>query len=612
MLVESLDSLQLTKCHRSLYMKSKPKKSPRKNGNNKKKMEMKDSSYDKYDNSRNGCVDFQSSKPNDPRWYSLNDQLLFDTANVPYSWPLGNRLNLGPYGAGLNNIAIPGVFALHVMPTIGISKDGNSPVNTAARNIYSYVRHANSGGRNYDSPDLMMYMLAMDSLYSYISFLKRIYGAVNTYNPENYYYPRAVVDAMNVDFDDIQQNLADFRAYVNMLCVKVGSLCIPASMSYMAKHMWMYSGLYSDSVSAKAQTYLFVPYGFLKWNRNTSTQATELTFEPFTGRTSGKWKRADLYALGERLFNAVIAEEDVGIISGDILKAFGPQNLFKLEQISETYTVLPSYEQEVLDQIQNLTMVGDLWSSTGINQQGTVVVSQDPNVDHGFITSNPHFCYDDERQDATYKPNGLNYLASSKIVTFEYDNVTTANTIEATRMTTCIDPKSETFDATNKVWHWGLNSCGSEVCTWGRIYFFGLQNPLNPQPGASLVLLNTEKFHTGHSFTLEPYAGTAIDQTVAQAFADAFSKYNYLLTMITQFNRHPALVPVMNMIGVKTDASGYEFIGRSLTNGLLYDIDKYAIIDPATLENMDATALISEFNVRQYGRSDKLSTEILL
>lgn len=569
--------------------------------------------FDDFDISKNGSINWQNSKPNDPRWYSLNDQLLFDTANVPYSWPLGNRLNLGPYGSGLNNISFPGVMAIHTMPTIGISKDGNSPINTAARNIYSYVRHANSGGRNYDSPDLMMYLLAMDSLYSFIAFLKRIYGAVNTYNPENYYYPRAIVDAMNVDFDDIQQNLADFRAYINMLCVKVGSLCVPASMSYMAKHMWLYSGLYADSPSAKAQTYLFVPYGFLKWNRNASTQATELTFIPTTGLSSGRMKRADLYALGEKLFNAAIVEEDVGIISGDILKAFGPQNVFKLDQISETYTVLPSYEQEVLDQIQNLIMVGDLWSSTGVNKEGTVVVSQDPNVDQGFITSNPHFCYDDERQDVNYKPSGLNYLASSKIVTFEYDNVTTYNTIEATRMTVCIDPTSETFDTTNKVWHWGLNSCGSEVACMARIYFFGLQNPNNPQPGASLVLLNTEKFHTGHAYTVIEPVDAGWNNSVAINIAMAFSDYNFLLTMISQFNRHPALIPVaaITTLDNMTDQN-ITNMARSLTNGMIFDVDKYAIIDPNTLANMDSTALISEFNVRQFGRADKISTEILL
>nr|QXV86462.1 capsid protein [Rat picobirnavirus] len=560
--------------------------------------------------SKNGSCNWQKSRSNDPRWYSLNDQLLFDTANVPYSWPLGNRLNLGPYGSGLNNISLPGVMSFHLMPMIGISKDGNSPVNTAARNIYSFVRHANSGARNYDAPDLMMYLLAMDSLYSYISFLKRIYGTINTYNPENYYYPKAIVAAMNVDFDDIQQNLADFRAYINMLCVKVGSLCVPASMSYMAKHMWMYEGLYSDSPSSKAQTYLFAPYGFLKWGRNATSQASELSFIPMTGLSSGRLKRADLYNIAEELFNAVIIEEDVGIMSGDILKAFGKEAVFKLDLISETYTVLPSYDMEVLDQIQNMIMVGDLWSAQGSNNKGTVVVTQDTTVDTGYIISNPRFCYTDEIQDATYRPNGLNYLASNKIVTFQYDNVTTYNTMEATRMCTSIDPTTEEFDNKNQVWSWELVSCGSEVATFGRIYFFGLQNPTNPQPGAVLTLLNTEKFHTGHSISID--LSTGLSASIHRSNAvQVFNEYNFLLTMISQFDRHPAMVPVMNAYALSSEG-GIADMSRSLTNGLMLDVDKYAILSPEVIANMDATALISQFNVRQYGLKDKMATQILV
>ena len=34
------------------------------------------------------------SAENDPKWYSLNEQLLRDTASFPYSWPLGRSLNV--------------------------------------------------------------------------------------------------------------------------------------------------------------------------------------------------------------------------------------------------------------------------------------------------------------------------------------------------------------------------------------------------------------------------------------------------------------------------------------------------------------------------------------
>lgn len=109
------------------------------------------------------------SKDNDPAWYALNPQLLKDAASFPYAWPLGLRLNVGEYGANVNAGSLPGIFAMHWVPTIGYSSDGTSPINVASVNIYTKVRHDNSGHANYDHADYMMYLMAMDSVYAFHS-----------------------------------------------------------------------------------------------------------------------------------------------------------------------------------------------------------------------------------------------------------------------------------------------------------------------------------------------------------------------------------------------------------------------------------------------------------
>lgn len=148
---------------------------------------------------RDSTFNAQKSKPNDPRWYAQNPQLLRDTASFPYSWPLGNKLNLGQHAPEINKGSIPGIMGIYTAPTFGWADNPNSPINVAARNVYSYVRHANSGHANYDAPDLMLYLCAMDSIYSYLSYLKRVYGVVSTYSYTNRYYPKAVIQAMHVD-----------------------------------------------------------------------------------------------------------------------------------------------------------------------------------------------------------------------------------------------------------------------------------------------------------------------------------------------------------------------------------------------------------------------------
>lgn len=601
---------------------------------------------------------WQQSRDNDPRWYSLNDQLLFDSANIPYSWPLGAQINLGEYGSDLNNTAVPGVMAIYTMPAIGNPQDPNAPVNTAARNIYSYIRHANSGGTNdIESPDMMLYLLAMDSAYSFHSWMKRLYGVMQTYNPENRYFPRGIVQAMGVDFDDIQRNLADFRMYINVFANKIGSMCIPASMSYMAKHIWMYEGLYFDSVSSKAQTYMFNPYGFLYYDQYNAQGTGDQTrgvlkLMPMTGRKN-LLTREDIYEIGNALINPILASQDINIMSGDILKAFGPENMFKIDYVPEDYIVLPSYSMEVLDQIQNMTMVGDVVAPANnniapmyCNQMGTVIVDQVNALNTGYLVNSMKFCLNDEWQGSTVRPTGFNYLASNKFVTFQYDNITTANTMEATRMTNTIEvpdaitwvgmcqysdtnvefgqtsstSDKDTYMQIGDRWVYDCNTMGSEVACFARIYMYRVNNQ------GQFALMNTEKFYTTHclplistigtsgTITLDVKTPTATTNSYGRDAAQNFTNYNLLLTALSQFDRHPALVPVLgiykgtlvadtNVPRAASLSQDTTVTARSLMNGLCLDLDKYAIVDKHTLANMTATALLSEFNVRQFGRA---------
>lgn len=582
--------------------------------------------WSKDRNQADKMCDFANSRENDWRWYATNDQLLFDTANIPYSWALGAQLDFGTYGADLNNTSFPGVFAIYTMPTIGDADNANSPVNIASRNIYSYVRHANSGAANYEAPDLMMYLLAMDSCYSFLSWMKRIYGVLNTYNAENRYYPMGIIASMNVDFNDIMSNLANFRAFINVFATKIGSMCVPASMSYFAKHIWMYEGLYLDSVSSKAQTYLFNPYAFLYYDQYDASGTGDSTrgvlkLMPMTNRRA-RFTYADIIEVGNALINPLLGSEDMNIMSGDILKAFGPSNLIKAEGITEMYQVYPDYKEEVLDQIQNLTMVGDFVGSVPnvtnpcVNRIGSVVVDQSTDLFTGFLTSQPQFCLDDEYQNDRVKPGGLNYLASKKVVTFEYDNITTANTMEATRMCNTMKvasaasivnrySSSDTPNTPTTANRWLLDckTLGSEVACFGRVYWYGVGS------NGTWTLLNSEKFYTGHGFTVASNLTTANVNDIMEGVIQEFNKWNILLTKIAQFHRHPALVPVATLIA--NAGASVPNINRSLMNGLLLDVDKYAIVDEITLVNMSQTALLSEFNVRQYGKSQNF-TNILL
>lgn len=562
----------------------------------------------------------QRSKPNDWRWYAQNEQLLKDSSSFPYSWPLGNKLNLGVNAPEVNKGSLPGVMAIWTAPTFGWSDNPNSPVNVAARNVYSFVRHANSGHANYDAPDLMLYMCAMDSIYSYLSFLKRVYGVISTYSYTNRYYPKAVITAMTVDYDDIQRNLADFRGFINSFAVKVGSMCIPASMSYMAKHMWMYSGLYYDSDQDKAQTYLFVPNNLYRYALDTDGAGMLESFsfaEYYTTRGTNDQDPSyinfeGLRKIADDMLNPILRSEDMNIMSGDILKAFGAANVYKVEGIGETYTVLPSYEPEVLDQIQNMSLIGHFKYSghNQMNQVGAAKLCQDPTK--GWLVSKPLFIHEYPFTLADEEFPGQNVFVSNKIVTFEHGDITPANTMEATRMTNIAREYSKEHTDSYEV-----HTLGSEVGLFARIYYYvevegdwKLQHTQSIFSGLTHILnLKSNEVYSQVKENMDSVAvGTAQD-AIQTYFSDMFinfrdelSKDANLVHRLSQFNRHPAVAITTGLQDVDTGtrhvAPAY---GRF--NGYIFDVNYYTVLCEEDLRVMSEIALLSQFNITQYGRA---------
>lgn len=282
-------------------------------------------------------------RTNDPRWYANNPQLLESAASYSFASVLGGKL---PYSAVSS---VPGVLALRFVPCFG-----DQAATVAARNVYSYVRHANSGKANYDAPDLMMYIMAVDSAFSYISMLQRIYGVLRLYDQRNRYYPDALLKAMGVNAEDLKANMANFNFHINQLVAKASVLWIPNTMPVVERHYWMNANLYTDGESAKAQTYLFTQVSFYKYDPTLTQQGGGLT--PLTWLTGTDKTYADIIKFSESLFAPLDANnEDFGIIGGDILKAYGADKLYKVNEIPFDYTVMPTYSKEVLSQIHNST-----------------------------------------------------------------------------------------------------------------------------------------------------------------------------------------------------------------------------------------------------------------
>nr|UDL14547.1 MAG: putative capsid protein [Jiangsu picobirnavirus 87] len=478
---------------------------------------------------------------NDPAWYAANEQLLVDGFNFPVSNMLGLSIRLDnpeeqpSYGANTRTTTyVPGIYSLDIIPVPGVSQDASSPINYASQKLYSFIRHANAGSTNYNPPDIMMYILAMDNVYCLWNFLARLYGCLNTYNQYNRYMPRYLVEMMNVDFDDMLKHQSDLRALINMFSSSLSTMSVPSVLPYITRHSWLFSNIYCDGQSLKSQIYLYNPHTLYKWVEQTS-DPTELPYlEPVAiSSHSAKFKFDGIAGLVNEFLNPIISSEDFGVMSGDILKAFGKDHLITVPLVGENYQAPLNYVPEVLMQIENAKQC------SGVNGGSTLRITQS---NDGYIIFAP---------TRSYYPAAV---VSTHMYNFHFDDVQAKDFAVATRLNYVWDLRGvTTSDPTMR-----LASCGSELFVGTRIG----QGNVN-----GLTIHGIGSYYTSQDAHVAAWSGTLIS-----SFA------------------HAPLTPYYRRYTENNEVK-YEYIG------VFNDVENYCILSDDDIMKANNIALLSEFDV---------------
>lgn len=496
---------------------------------------------------------------NDPSWYAANPELLISAASLSYNNPLGNQIGIGRSTKfrNFNRMSFAGVLSLNVVPSPGYSDYNNSPVNIAARNVYSFVRHANSGASNYNAPDLMLYLLAIDSLYSFHAFLTRAYGILMTYSQTNRYYPQRLIESMGLDFNDLVGRGTDFNYYINALGAKISSLVYPANMTFTTRHVWMYSNIYTDGTNAKSQSYIYNPSGFYKFNaiKYKTGGCCEYTpwFEPST--TSMPKTFDQLVEYGNALVDALMEDEDSNIMSGDILKAYGSDKVMKIGAVPLDYTITPVFDMEVLTQINNATIIGinhdDTWAN--ITGTGDTFNSRDIWQEDNNVFYKPTINFTNEA--GTYF-DALD-IEVEQLVNMPIETPTAADTMVATRLKAFLDINYSEGSATSAT----IAACGSEYILTATL--------ISIESDGTTGKLN---MRYDNSFT------TSIDGELFAPICD-----------ITNFDCAPLMITY--------DRTGSDNFSRV---NFINDIQNFALLSYDTFYKMNETALLSMYTVPQF------------
>lgn len=505
---------------------------------------------------------------NDWTWYAKDAQQVRDFASLSFNSTLGYPIEL-PHTKWSEEVkyAAPGIMALHLLPTPGISVDQYSAINVASDQMVQFIRSKVSGARDYDAANFMMYIMAMDSLFSYYAYLKRIYGVMNNYEVVNRYLPRVLLQAMGANYDDLMEHMADFRGYINQFANTLSTWPVPNTMSLITKHVWMYSNVYKDADNDYAQLYLYTPAGFYYYDQEPLSQdppkPAQLNVRMIKMLASPGRPLAtvnDLISFGRQMYQDFVAG-GWAQIKGDILNAYGG-NIFSISGIDESEIVRPVYNSEVLAQINNTRIWDGLDDVSIYRALKWQIVEEVPTV----ANRNPYLVFTPKLSRTLSTVSGR----GSWIINFHKQNPTPEDVIVATRNMFLTD------EPTSSTQFPDVKSCGSELCLGAYIYTIS-QNVGNP--ALNPINVNYFKYHTDMLFD---YNETDMNDLL---------RFLRSVGMSSNFDWHPLNYFVCYASSDNTPQP---------EDGIIYpygDLNTYTVVQETDIINMNDVAIRSLFGV---------------
>lgn len=398
------------------------------------------------------CTTSYKTSSNPIEWYNKYPYLMEAASRIPFPYRPGTSV---PFGTSTNStdtkqleFTVPGVCVVNYIPAIGFGYNNNSPISQTAKELYARVRSAFSANLDVDAPDLMMYLLSLDSIFSNIAYLKRIFRLVNSFSEFNYARPELLLNAMgfsNSEIGDLRKNLMQGWNYINSLVLMSRRFVCPAIFDLFNRHYWMNDNVFKDADSLSAQYYLFNPELYYVFEEAPDA-TTPSRLVPTNYPSNKSWDL--LYTAVFRQIESLSESADAYKISGYLMRTFEGQKAFVVEEIQYSDRLEPVYDPVVLMQIENSQGVGPIANF---------------NADSLYINQNP------ETNAIQYTPvlttrtiaDGVNALIPLNI---RSEAPTAADVVEASRLKAYAGHVQETVGDKYQFTGYPVH-CGSEIVT---------------------------------------------------------------------------------------------------------------------------------------------------
>lgn len=402
---------------------------------------------------------------NDISWYSKNPQLLLAAGAFPYPYRPGMQFDAASvwnWSSTANTppidytFQVPGVLALEWIPSIGQSRLATDPASVTAKQIYARVRAAYSGELSVDAPDFMMYLLALDSVFSYIAAMKRIYRTLNAYTIQNHILPDRVLSAMGISASMavyLRQNMTRFWQAINTLVLQSRQFTCPAIMDVFNRHYWMSDNVYLDAPMLNAQMYVFKQQGYYIFNElpvdEAGNLASGLSLMPTPFDNTDPRNNVDevnaFYGFGVNLLTSLIQWDEAYTINGYLQRAYEGTGSFVVEEIPQSEVLVPVYVEEVLMQIENSRTI-PYYAYVETQYEGNLEITQD-------VTTNAILCdLNLVVKDVSTATNQTNKIMEiNEMISMRSDAPTVADNVIATRLHAVCATVPEVVDNTIEV-----------------------------------------------------------------------------------------------------------------------------------------------------------------
>jgi hypothetical protein len=426
----------------------------------------------------------------------------------------------------------------------------------ATRQIYADIRVANAGGVNYAAQDLMMYMLQFRELVAWYYNAARAYATMGMADVFNRYKPKALVQALGFDYDDLIANSAAFNYAINNISTRLNAFCVP-NKNIFVHTAKMFSNIYTDAETMKNQAIIFRPAGYRVLDQ-TGIHGGSLIYHSFNYYDNDPEYHGitvDIFVrIMEEMLRGIEDNSDVAIMCGDIVKRYG-SDILRITPIPQF--ILPDmiHSENVLHQVKNMRWLVKNWIDWD-NDDTNFNVTQDPTLEgRGLLEYMPTVAWKrDVMQTAKTIFSNIGYLqADSAILYFTKDVPNPLDFIEYSRFMFTLQDSAATQNKTV------LDSFGVDIVVDVHVYTYrdsGLEAP-TLLPAIRIPMTNSQ-----------------------QAVVDQFRQ----IARVSAFDYAPMVC------AIPTNNDYTEVTGEIETVG---EVKNFAILDHMNIRNMNDTAVLS-------------------